>query len=135
MTRRWLMALLAAVGLCACAAPLQRRSDPGGGGFQPRPEASPDDQEEPETLSRPKGSGPAGQPAPRPASEGGAAPQPRPKSAPGDSGGVAPPRPKAAPSGAAGDADGDGIPDNIDKCPNDPEDKDGHQDEDGCPDP
>ena len=34
-----------------------------------------------------------------------------------------------------GDADGDGIPDNVDKCPNEPEDKDGFQDEDGCPDP
>lgn len=32
------------------------------------------------------------------------------------------------------DADNDGIPDAIDKCPNDPEDKDGFQDEDGCPD-
>jgi len=34
-----------------------------------------------------------------------------------------------------GDADGDGILDNVDKCPNDPEDKDGFQDADGCPDP
>ena len=34
-----------------------------------------------------------------------------------------------------GDKDGDGIKDNVDKCPNDPEDKDGFQDEDGCPDP
>jgi OOP family OmpA-OmpF porin len=33
-----------------------------------------------------------------------------------------------------GDRDGDGIPDNIDKCPDQPEDKDGFQDEDGCPD-
>ncbi|MFT3692754.1 MAG: OmpA family protein [Kofleriaceae bacterium] len=33
------------------------------------------------------------------------------------------------------DADGDGIPDNVDKCPKEPEDKDGFQDEDGCPDP
>ncbi|HEU4731898.1 MAG TPA: OmpA family protein, partial [Kofleriaceae bacterium] len=33
-----------------------------------------------------------------------------------------------------GDADGDGIPDSIDKCPNEPEDKDGFEDEDGCPD-
>ena len=30
---------------------------------------------------------------------------------------------------------GDGIVDPIDKCPDDPEDKDGFQDEDGCPDP
>ena len=34
-----------------------------------------------------------------------------------------------------GDKDGDGIKDNVDECPNDPEDKDGFQDEDGCPDP
>jgi hypothetical protein len=33
------------------------------------------------------------------------------------------------------DSDGDGINDDVDKCPNDPEDKDGFQDEDGCPDP
>jgi large repetitive protein len=35
----------------------------------------------------------------------------------------------------ARDADGDGIYDNVDQCPNEPEDKDGHRDEDGCPDP
>jgi hypothetical protein len=34
-----------------------------------------------------------------------------------------------------GDADGDGIPDSIDKCPNEPEDKDMFEDGDGCPDP
>jgi len=33
------------------------------------------------------------------------------------------------------DSDGDGILDKDDKCPSDPEDKDGFQDEDGCPDP
>jgi outer membrane protein OmpA-like peptidoglycan-associated protein len=33
------------------------------------------------------------------------------------------------------DRDGDGIKDIDDKCPNEPEDKDGFQDEDGCPDP
>ena len=33
------------------------------------------------------------------------------------------------------DRDGDGIPDDKDKCPDDPEDKDGFEDEDGCPDP
>jgi hypothetical protein len=33
------------------------------------------------------------------------------------------------------DTDGDGIPDKTDKCPTVPEDKDGFQDEDGCPDP
>jgi len=36
---------------------------------------------------------------------------------------------------AAGDKDGDGIPDQDDLCPNDPEDKDGFEDGDGCPDP
>ena len=34
-----------------------------------------------------------------------------------------------------GDRDGDGIKDDLDKCPDDPEDFDGFQDEDGCPDP
>ena len=34
-----------------------------------------------------------------------------------------------------GDADGDGILDDVDQCPNEPEDFDGFQDEDGCPDP
>jgi outer membrane protein OmpA-like peptidoglycan-associated protein len=33
------------------------------------------------------------------------------------------------------DSDGDGLVDRLDKCPNDPEDKDGFQDEEGCPDP
>jgi outer membrane protein OmpA-like peptidoglycan-associated protein len=33
------------------------------------------------------------------------------------------------------DRDGDGIPDASDACPDEPEDKDGFQDEDGCPDP
>jgi outer membrane protein OmpA-like peptidoglycan-associated protein len=33
------------------------------------------------------------------------------------------------------DHDHDGITDKLDKCPDDPEDKDGFQDEDGCPDP
>jgi outer membrane protein OmpA-like peptidoglycan-associated protein len=33
------------------------------------------------------------------------------------------------------DTDGDGIPDKVDKCPTEPEDKDGFQDADGCPDP
>ena len=32
------------------------------------------------------------------------------------------------------DSDGDLVPDDIDRCPLDPEDKDGFQDEDGCPD-
>ncbi|HEX3759722.1 MAG TPA: OmpA family protein, partial [Kofleriaceae bacterium] len=34
-----------------------------------------------------------------------------------------------------GDADHDGIPDSVDKCPHEPEDLDGFQDADGCPDP
>lgn len=33
------------------------------------------------------------------------------------------------------DRDGDGIPDVVDKCPDEPEDKDGFEDGDGCPDP
>ncbi|MFT7583420.1 MAG: outer membrane protein OmpA-like peptidoglycan-associated protein [Myxococcota bacterium] len=33
------------------------------------------------------------------------------------------------------DIDGDGLPDEVDKCPTKPEDKDTFQDEDGCPDP
>jgi hypothetical protein len=33
------------------------------------------------------------------------------------------------------DMDGDGIPNNVDKCPDMPEDKDNYQDKDGCPDP
>ena len=36
---------------------------------------------------------------------------------------------------ARADRDGDGILDNVDRCPDQPEDKDGFQDEDGCPDP
>src|SRR5262249_57152840 len=33
------------------------------------------------------------------------------------------------------DRDGDGVPDRDDLCPDEPEDRDGFQDEDGCPDP
>jgi len=33
------------------------------------------------------------------------------------------------------DRDGDGIPDDVDQCPDEPEDKDGFEDGDGCPDP
>ncbi|TNE44125.1 MAG: hypothetical protein EP343_30705 [Deltaproteobacteria bacterium] len=33
------------------------------------------------------------------------------------------------------DNDGDGIPNAVDKCPNEPEDFDGFEDHDGCPDP
>jgi len=35
----------------------------------------------------------------------------------------------------AGDRDGDGYKDDVDKCPDDPEDFDQFEDEDGCPDP
>jgi OOP family OmpA-OmpF porin len=34
-----------------------------------------------------------------------------------------------------GDRDGDGLKDDVDKCPDDPEDKDDFEDDDGCPDP
>lgn len=34
-----------------------------------------------------------------------------------------------------GDDDGDGIENYLDRCPQDPEDKDGYEDYDGCPDP
>jgi OOP family OmpA-OmpF porin len=43
-------------------------------------------------------------------------------------------RPEPMPDPLA-DADGDGIPDVRDRCPTEPEDKDGFEDEDGCPDP
>ena len=43
--------------------------------------------------------------------------------------------PPPAPPPLAKDSDRDDIPDDADKCPNDPEDKDGFQDDDGCPDP
>ncbi|MCB9556721.1 MAG: OmpA family protein [Deltaproteobacteria bacterium] len=36
---------------------------------------------------------------------------------------------------AKADSDGDGCMDNVDRCPNEPEDKDGFQDDDCCPDP
>ncbi len=35
----------------------------------------------------------------------------------------------------AGDRDRDGVPDAVDTCPDDPEDIDGFEDTDGCPDP
>ncbi len=53
--------------------------------------------------------------------------------------GIGSPQPRAylglvwGPSNA--DRDHDGIPDAFDKCPDVPEDKDGFQDKDGCPDP
>src|SRR5262249_39617829 len=42
---------------------------------------------------------------------------------------------KPEPEHVDGDADGDGIPDSKDGCPNEPEDKDMFRDDDGCPDP
>jgi OmpA-OmpF porin, OOP family len=36
--------------------------------------------------------------------------------------------------GGAQDRDGDGVPDRDDRCPEEPEDRDGFQDADGCPD-
>jgi outer membrane protein OmpA-like peptidoglycan-associated protein len=55
---------------------------------------------------------------------------------------VAPPPPELAPpvpapslAPALRDRDGDLIPDARDQCPDDPEDRDGYLDEDGCPDP
>ena len=44
------------------------------------------------------------------------------------------PQPGGAGAGDLHDRDGDGIPDSRDACPDEPEDKDGFQDEDGCPD-
>ena len=44
---------------------------------------------------------------------------------------VQPPPPTALPPVA--DADGDGIPDDADRCPEEPEDQNGVRDEDGCP--
>jgi OOP family OmpA-OmpF porin len=45
------------------------------------------------------------------------------------------PRDKCNAPPVPGDRDHDGIPDNVDKCPDQPEDKDGFEDADGCPDP
>jgi OOP family OmpA-OmpF porin len=45
-------------------------------------------------------------------------------------------RQKMSPSAEAiGDRDGDGYKDDVDQCPDDPEDFDDFEDEDGCPDP
>jgi outer membrane protein OmpA-like peptidoglycan-associated protein len=41
--------------------------------------------------------------------------------------------PDDAPPAGPGDADGDKILDNVDECPRKPEDHDGYQDTDGCP--
>lgn len=45
------------------------------------------------------------------------------------------PAPTAPPPSTAGDFDHDRIPDDVDRCPEEPEDVDGTFDEDGCPDP
>ncbi|MBV8756588.1 MAG: OmpA family protein [Deltaproteobacteria bacterium] len=44
------------------------------------------------------------------------------------------PQPAGVAAPGRNDHDGDGIPDSVDACPDEPEDKDGFQDEDGCPD-
>jgi len=44
------------------------------------------------------------------------------------------PQPAGTSELGRGDKDGDGIPDVSDMCPDEPEDKDGYQDDDGCPD-
>ncbi len=44
------------------------------------------------------------------------------------------PQPAGAAAPGRNDKDGDGIPDSVDACADEPEDKDGFQDEDGCPD-
>jgi outer membrane protein OmpA-like peptidoglycan-associated protein len=41
---------------------------------------------------------------------------------------------KPKPASKPVDSDGDGIPDAVDKCPNEPETYNGFEDEDGCPD-
>lgn len=44
------------------------------------------------------------------------------------------PQPAGVAAPGRNDKDGDGIPDSVDACADDSEDKDGFQDEDGCPD-
>ncbi|MCB9528255.1 MAG: OmpA family protein [Myxococcales bacterium] len=43
--------------------------------------------------------------------------------------------PGAGEDAPPGDRDGDGVTDDRDRCPDEPEDKDGHDDADGCPEP
>jgi flagellar motor protein MotB len=45
------------------------------------------------------------------------------------------PQPEGVAAPGRNDRDGDGIPDSLDGCPDESEDKDGFQDEDGCADP
>ena len=64
------------------------------------------------------------------------APLPTPEeAAPGGGGGAPHNDVRLVVQDQVGDRDGDGIVDDLDKCPDDPEDRDGFQDEDGCPDP
>jgi outer membrane protein OmpA-like peptidoglycan-associated protein len=44
------------------------------------------------------------------------------------------PQPAGVAAPGRGDKDGDRVPDSVDACPEEAEDKDGYQDEDGCPD-
>jgi outer membrane protein OmpA-like peptidoglycan-associated protein len=46
-----------------------------------------------------------------------------------------PEREEPTPEPTVGDRDHDGIPDDVDECPDDPEDIDQFEDENGCPDP
>jgi outer membrane protein OmpA-like peptidoglycan-associated protein len=46
-----------------------------------------------------------------------------------------PARTSRPPDRGGTDRDADGLTDAVDRCPDEPEDKDGFQDEDGCPDP
>ena len=50
---------------------------------------------------------------------------------------VPPPKPKPEPitKPKVIDQDGDEVPDHLDQCPQEKEDKDGYQDQDGCPEP
>lgn len=45
-----------------------------------------------------------------------------------------PPTGAKAAAEASADRDGDGVPDHLDRCPDEPEDCDGFEDDDGCPD-
>lgn len=44
-----------------------------------------------------------------------------------------PPGPTGTTGGSGSDRDGDGIRDDMDRCPDEPEDRDGFEDQDGCP--
>jgi hypothetical protein len=47
---------------------------------------------------------------------------------------AAAPPPEVGAVGPTADADGDAVPDDVDACPHEPEDRDGWEDDDGCPD-